>query len=138
MHSSKPRMRTLIILASLLCFVVGSLLISCDGSAGTPESTISDFFNAIKHGDGKFAFKQYVENGEEILAKVWNDEWDEFDKWQKKMKDISFEISDVQAEENEAVVTVRILDKDGRELDTDEMEMKLIDGKWKISAEVFD
>ena len=138
MRLSKPRMIKMTIWTSLLCFIFGSLLISCGGSTGTPESTVLDFFNAIKHGNAKLAFQKYVENGEEILADVWNEDEDGFDEWQNKMKDISFEVVEVKPGENKAVVSIRILDKEGEEIDTDEMEMKLIDGRWKISAKVFD
>lgn len=138
MFVQKSREFNLVLAALMLCFVFAGLIISCGGAAGTPEGTVKNFINTISNGDAKFAFKQYVENGEAIVAEEWEDNWDEFEEWQEKMKGMSCEIINVETGENEAVVSVRFLDKDGEELDTDDLEMKIIDGRWKISAEVFD
>ena len=62
--------------AIIFCFLLVGQIISCGGVGGTPEATIKEFINAISHGDAKFAFKQFVENGEAIVNEEWEGNWD--------------------------------------------------------------
>ena len=132
----KPK-ASLLLSIGLLNLFLGVFILSCGGVSNTPRDTVQNFVDALKKKQGKAAFHNFVEKGDSVLAEVWEENWDEFDKWLETLEDIEFEILSVSEDGDVATVTLRITQKDGEEIDTDEMELKLINGRWKIAAEAF-
>lgn len=100
--------------AALIALIMTASLCGCSVTIGSPESTVEDFFNALKEKDAE-VLVLYTDNndintllnntiGEEYMANIYGD----------LMRNLSWEITSVKANEDqtEAVVTVEVTNSD--------------------------
>jgi hypothetical protein len=107
--------------------IAGLVLMACGGGgAGNPEDAVSGFFEAIKNGDVDAA-SNYIQGGipeEErgMVAEIGP---------MFEMMELEVTGSEIAEDGNTAVVFISISFMG--ETDTDEVEVVLVDGSWKLA-----